>query len=125
MSGPASDVFITVALITGAVLVLVQLGRLLRARMLHKTIRDAISRDNAAVPELLAGIGEEQSPGGVNDDRTAMVLIALGLALLAFSALQGSADALRQIGGASVFPIFVGIALLIRRHLAGKRGGDA
>ena len=28
MSGPASDVFITVALITGAVLILVQLGRL-------------------------------------------------------------------------------------------------
>ena len=123
MSGPASDVFITVALITGVVLVLIQLGRLLRARMLHKTIRDAISRDNSAVPELLAGIGEGATPGSLNDDRTATVLIALGLALLAFSALQNSADALRQMGGASVFPIFVGIALLIRRHLAQKRGG--
>lgn len=124
MSGPASDVFITIALITGAVLILVQLGRLLRARMLHKTIRDAISRDNAAVPELLAGIGEGQSPAGLNDDRTALVLIALGLALLAFAALQGSEDALRQIGGASVFPIFVGIALLIRQRLARRRGGE-
>ena len=123
MTGPASDVFITIALITGAVLILVQLGRLLRARMLHKTIRDAISRDNAAVPELLAGIGEGQSPAGLNDDRTGIVLIALGLALLAFAALQGSEDALRQMGGASVFPIFVGIALLIRRYLAQKRGG--
>jgi hypothetical protein len=124
MSGPASDVFITAALLTGLVLVIIQIGRLLRARMLHKTIRDAISRDNAAVPELLAGIGEGQAPAGLNDDRTAMVLIALGLALLAFSALQGSEDALRQMGGASVFPIFVGIALLIRRQLARKRGGE-
>ena len=123
MSGPASDVFITIALITGVVLVLLQLGRLLRARMLHKTIRDAISRDNAAVGELLAGIGDGQSPSGGNDDRTAFVLIALGLALLAFAALQNSADALREMGGASVFPIFVGIALLIRRHLTQKRGG--
>jgi hypothetical protein len=124
MTGPASDVFITAALITGVVLVIIQLGRLLRARMLHKTIRDAISRDNVAVSELLAGIGEGQAPAGLNDDRTAMVLIALGLALLAFSALQGSEDALRQMGGASIFPIFVGIALLIRRYLARKRGGE-
>jgi hypothetical protein len=125
MNGPSSDVFITAALVTGVVLVIVQLGRLLRAHMLHRTIRDAISRDNAAVPELLAGIGEGQSPAGANDDRTAMVLIALGLALLLFSALQGSEDALRTMGGASIFPIFVGIALLIRQYLVRKRGGQA
>jgi hypothetical protein len=28
------------------------------------------------------------------------------------------------MGGASVFPIFVGIALLLRQYLARKRGGQ-
>jgi hypothetical protein len=116
-------VLIVVALTTGAVLIVIQLGRLWRARMLHKTIREAISRDSAAVAELVAGVEEEQKPAGGNDDRTALVLIALGLALLLFSALQGSEDSLRAMGGASVFPIFVGIALLIRQYLVRKRGG--
>lgn len=118
-------VLIICALATATVLVAIQLGRLWRAAMLHRTIREAISRDNAAVNELLAGVGEQQKPTGGNDDRTAMVLIALGLALLLFAALQNSQDMLRQMGGASVFPIFVGIALLIRQHLVRKRGGDA
>jgi hypothetical protein len=118
-------VLIFAILTTGAVLISIQLGRLWRAGMLHKTIREAISRGNASVAELVAGVDEEQKPAGANDDRTALVLIALGLALLAFSALQGSEEALRQMGGASVFPIFVGIALLIRQRLLRKRNGQA
>ena len=117
-------ILIFAVLTTGAVLIIIQIGRLWRAGMLHKTIREAISRDNPAVTELVAGVEEEQTPAGANDDRTALVLIALGLALLLFSALQGSEDALRQMGGASVFPIFVGIALLIRQYLVRKRGGQ-
>lgn len=118
-------VLVICALATAAVLIAVQLGRLWRAGMLHKTIREAISRDSAAVSDLLAGVDEQQKPAGSNDDRTAMVLIALGLALLLFAALQNSQDMLRQMGGASVFPIFVGIALLLRQYLLRKRGGQA
>jgi hypothetical protein len=117
-------ILIFAVLTTGAVLIIIQIGRLWRAGMLHKTIREAISRDNPAVTELVAAVEEEQKPAGANDDRTALVLIALGLALLLFSALQNSEDALRQMGGASAFPIFVGIALLIRQHLVRKRGGQ-
>jgi len=120
------DVVLVFAVLTaGAVLIIIQLGRLWRAGMLHKSIREAISRDNPNVSELIAGIEEERKPSGDNDDRTALVLIALGLGLLLFSALQNSEEALRQMGGASVFPIFVGIALLIRQYLARKRGGQA
>jgi len=117
-------ILIFAVLTTGAVLIIIQIGRLWRAGMLHKTIREAISRDNPAVTELVAGVEEEQKPAGASDDRTALVLIALGLALLLFSALQGSEDALRQMGGAAAFPIFVGIALLIRQYLVRKRGGQ-
>ena len=82
-------ILIFAVLTTGAVLIIIQIGRLWRAGMLHKTIREAISRDNPAVPELVAGIEEEQKPAGANDDRTAMVLIALGLALLALLGAPG------------------------------------
>ena len=53
-------VLVFAVLTTGAVLIIIQLGRLWRAGMLHKTIREAISRDNPAVRELLAGVEEEQ-----------------------------------------------------------------
>jgi hypothetical protein len=109
---------------TGCVLVIIQLARLWRAGMLHKTIREAISRDSPAVADLLAGVEEQPKSTGATDDRTAFVLIALGLALLLFAALQNSEDMLRQVGGASVFPIFVGAALLLRHYLARKRGGQ-
>ena len=118
-------VLVICALTVGSVLVVIQLGRLWRAGMLHKTIREAISRDSPAVSEMLAGVDEQQKPAGANDDRTALVLIGLGLALLLFAALQNSEDILRQVGGASVFPIFVGAALLLRQYLVRKRGGAA
>ena len=115
------DVLIFAVLTTGVVLGLTQVARLWRAGMQHKTIREAISRDSAAVPELLAGVEPQQRPSGGNDDRTALVLIALGLALLAFAAVQGDVEDIRNLGGAALFPIFVGLALLLRQYLVGKR----
>lgn len=115
------DVLIFAVLTTGLVLGLTQVARLWRAAMQHRTIREAISRDNAAVPALLAGIELEQKPSGANDDRTAMVLIALGAALLMFGVIQGDPDDLRNMGGAALFPTFVGVALLIRHYFAKKR----
>jgi len=114
-------VLVFAAITTGAVLIVTQLARLWRAAMQHKTIREAISRDSTAVPELLTVIEPEPRPAGNNDDRTAMVLIALGLALLGFALIQGGVDAMKTMGGASLFPIFVGLALLLRHFLAGKR----
>jgi hypothetical protein len=115
------DVLIFAVLTTGVVLGLTQVARLWRAAMQHKTIREAISRDSAAVPALLAGVELEQKPSGADDDRTAMVLIALGAALFLFGFIQGDADDLRNMGGAALFPTFVGIALFIRHYFARKR----
>jgi Na+/H+-dicarboxylate symporter len=116
------NIVIFAVLTTGAVLIVIQLGRLLQAGMQHKTIREAISRDSTAVPDLLAGVEREQRPAGANDDRTAMVLIAIGLALFVFAMIQGDLDDIRNIGGAAIFPIFVGIALLLRQYLVKRRG---
>ena len=116
------DAVIFAVLTTGAVLIAIQLARLLRAAMQHRTIREAISRDNQSVSELVAAIDREQlQPAGGNDDRTAFVLIALGIALLLFGVIQGETENLRLMGGAAMFPILVGAALLLRLHLARRR----
>jgi len=119
------DVLIFAVLTTGIVLGLTQIARLWRAGMQHKTIREAISRDSSAVPALLAGVELEQRPSGANDDRTAFVLIALGLALFLFALIQGDPDDLRNMGGAALFPTLVGLALLFRHYLAKKRDGQS
>ena len=115
------DVLIFAVLTTGVVLGLTQVARLWRAAMQHKTIREAISRDSPAVADLLAGVEQEQRPSGANDDRTAIVLIALGAALFLFAVIQGDPDDLKNMGGAALFPTFVGVALLIRHYFAKKR----
>ena len=114
------DVLIFATLTTGAVLISTHVGRLIRARIQHRTIREALSRDSAAVPALLAGIEAPQSAGH-NDERMAFILLALALALFLFGVIQGDTDDLRNMGGAALFPGLVGIALLIRHHLAAKR----
>jgi hypothetical protein len=114
------DVLIFAVMTTGAVLVAIHIGRLIRSAIQHKTIREAISRDNDCVPALLAGV-EEPKPTGSSDDRTAYVLIALALALFLFGLIQGDADDIRTLGGAALFPGLVGLALLIRYHLARRR----
>ena len=115
------DVLVFATLTTGAVLIATHVGRLIRASIQHKTIREALSRDSSAVPALLAGI-EEQQPSGHNDDRMAFVLLALALALFLFGLIQGDPDDLRNMGGAALFPGLVGVALLIRHHLVRRRG---
>jgi hypothetical protein len=122
MNTSSVDAFIFAILTTGAVLIAIQLARLLRAWMHHRTIREAISRNNPAVESLLAGIDQEREPTtGANDDRTAIVLIALGIALFLFGLIQGDAEDLRNMGGAALFPTLAGVGLLIRYYLARKR----
>lgn len=114
------DVLIFGVLTAGAVLIVNQLGRIVRARMLHRTIREAISRDSAAVPALLQGIEEKAAPA--QDDRTGVVLIALGAAIFLFGVVQGDADDIRSMAGIALFPFLVGVVLL-GRFLYARRTG--
>ena len=52
------------------------------------------------------------------DDRNALVLLAIGLAMAGFGLIQGNEQLIRISAGAALFPAFVGIALLVRRRLA-------
>lgn len=112
------DVLIFAVLTTGAVLIVAHLAGMLKTSMMHRTIREAISRDNPSVPILLKGIEEPTANSGNNDDRTGTVLVALGLALFLLGMIKGNTD----IGGAGLFPTLVGAALLLRFYLVKRRG---
>ena len=103
------------------------LARLLHAWMLHRSIRRALDAKSDAVSPLIDKLnkpyehlgwqgGKETTNGG--DDRNALVLLAIGLAMAGFGLIQGHEQLIRTSAGAALFPIFVGIALLVRRRLA-------
>ncbi|MES2754431.1 MAG: hypothetical protein V4659_07175 [Pseudomonadota bacterium] len=116
------DVLLSAVFMTAAVLVVTQFARLVRTKVEHNTIREAISRDNQSVSQMLSAIEEKPQPTGQNDDRTAMILIALGLAMVGMGLVQGDQDDIRNFVGAGLFPGLVGIALLIRYYLVQRRG---
>jgi hypothetical protein len=99
----------------------VVLVRFFRAWLLHRTLRKAIERDSGAAPALIERIGalEDGRNQLGNDDRNGMVLIAFGLALVGFAmiGLGNRPDEMRVVASAALFPLFVGVALLVRRKL--------
>lgn len=100
------------------------LARLLHAWMLHRSIRRALEAKSDVVNALIdklnkpyehLGAPRADAPG---DDRNALVLLAIGLAMAGFGLIQGHEELIRISAGAALFPAFVGIALLVRRRLA-------
>ena len=100
------------------------LARLLHAWMLHRSIRRALDAKSYAVSPLIDKLNKPyehlggQSPDTPGDDRNALVLLAIGLAMAGFGLIQGHEQLIRTAAGAALFPVFVGIALLVRRRLA-------
>ena len=100
------------------------LARLLHAWMLHRSIRRALDAKSDAVSPLIDKLNKPyehlggQSPDTPGDDRNALVLLAIGLAMAGFGLIQGHEQLIRTAAGAALFPVFVGIALLVRRRLA-------
>ena len=95
--------------------------RLIQAWMLHRTLREAISKDSAQAGMLVDRIGSGELGGSragtSSDDRTGLVLIAIGVALAGFSLIVGEPDWLRYGLGAALFPGLVGAALLLRHRM--------
>lgn len=114
--------FIMVGLVT--MFVAGQIFKTLRVYAAQKTMREAILRGTPVTPEMLIEAERTAEPG-TNDMRNGMVLIALALAIAGFGLLQGSTDAVRGTFGIALFPLFVGIALLLRLKLAARSQGDA
>ena len=113
--------FITVGLVVA--FVAGQIFKTLRTHSAQKTLREAIMRGMTVTPEMLVEAEKTPEPGA-NDLRNGMVLIALALAVFGFGLIQGSTDAIKGTAGIALFPLFVGIALLLRLRFR-RTQGDA
>ena len=118
-----ADIAITVALALFGMFVAAQIFRTWRTHLVQRTLREAILRGTPISPDMLAEAEKGAEPGA-NDLRNGMVLIALALAIAGFGLIEGGTDTIREIMGISLFPLFVGIALLRRVKMA-RRHGDA
>lgn len=105
----------------GLLLAIFLLMRLIQSWMLHRAINRAIDAKSDVAPMLVDKVDQPfrlNAPGEMpGDDRNGLVLIAIGLAMAGFGVIQGDEQTLRIAAGAALFPLFVGIALLVRRRL--------
>ena len=116
----SEDVLMMIATVTGAVLIVAHLARTRRAHLLQQTIREALRIDSSVVPALLDKI-DEQPQSANSDDRTGLVLIAIGAALFGYALIRGQPDEFRDIAGIALFPLFVGAVLLARFAFIARR----
>lgn len=112
--------FITIGLVVA--FVAGQIFKTWRTYLAQRTLREAITRGMSVTPEMLVDVEKTPEAGG-NDLRNGMVLIALALAIAGFGLIQGSTDAIKGMFGIALFPLFVGIALLLRLRLHQMKGG--
>lgn len=104
--------------------------RLVEIWLLHRSFREAIQRDSAVAAILVERLetSESRNSRQRGDDRTGLLLIAIGLALVGFTLLIGDERWARFGVGSALFPIFAGIVLLGRhiwiRRVAGRGGAD-
>lgn len=112
--------------VVGAIfaLALMLLARLLQSLMIHLALRKAIVANHPVADELVDRInrpferaGPPELPG---DDRNGMVLIAIGLALAAGGLVIGGDQFIRLALAGSFFPLFVGVALFVRRRMVDR-----
>lgn len=120
---PVTEMIIGMSVGLFFLLAFIFLVRMIQAWMLHRTLREAISKDSAHAGQIVDKIGRSELSVRIDsgtDDRTGLVLVALGFAMAGFSLIVGEAEWLRYGLGAALFPALVGAALLIRHRLQSR-----
>lgn len=112
-------IIVAIGLAVVALFLIAQVSRVMRNRVLHATLRKSVEAGQPLTPELLEKLDGAPEPRAA-DQRMGFVLIALGLALIVAGAINGSDD-LRDLVAVSMFPLFVGAALLLRLRLLNAR----
>lgn len=97
--------------------------KLVEVWLVHRSFREALQRDSAVAATLVERLetSESRNANRRGDDRTGLLLIAIGLALIGFTLLVGDDRWARFGAGSALFPIFAGIVLL-GRHIWIRRG---
>ncbi|HEY6661878.1 MAG TPA: hypothetical protein VIZ66_03045 [Sphingomicrobium sp.] len=114
---PLTEMVVTVAIISGGTLLLIALLRLVGTAITHRTIRKAVDSNPELAQTLLARLTERKERSG--DDKLAMVLIAIGVAMFAAPIIAiDDRGIVRLAIAASLFPLLVGATLWLRYRAA-------
>jgi len=114
---PALILSIVTLFILGVAVTAMNLGRIIQAWMIHRSLRAAMATDRKLAEDLAAKldiVGQRAEPR--DDDRAGLVLVAIGFATAGYGVILDD-PSLRTMLGASLFPFLVGAALLIRHML--------
>ena len=111
---PLTEMVVTVAAFAGMLLAAIHLLRLVGVAITHGTVRKAIDRNPDAADSLLAQLNVPTEEKG--DDRTAILLIAFGVAMVVATLAIGDPEWVRYGIAGAVFPLFIGTALWLRHY---------
>ena len=113
---PFTEMVVIVAAFSALCLGGIHLFRLVATAILHRTIRKAIDKDPQAAEPLLAQLTAAPD-SGTDDDRTATLLIAFGIAMVAASLIIGDPSWLHYGIAGAIFPLLIGTALWLRHYM--------
>ena len=111
---PATEMVVMIAAFTALALGFIQLLRLIGTAITHRTIRRAIDREPATAEPLLEHLAAPPQQGN-GDDRLAVILVALGVAMIVASLIADDTGTWMRYGIAgALFPLLIGGALWLR-----------
>jgi len=116
---PFTEMVVLVAAFAALCLAGIHLLRLVGTAILHRTVRKAIDKDAQAAEPLLAKLTAAPEPS-TDDDRTATLLIAFGIAMVAASLIIGDPRWLHYGAAGAIFPLVIGTALWLRHYLVNR-----
>ena len=114
------DIIIGVAIAAVAAFLIAQVSRVSRAVMVHRTLRKGIEHGQPLTADMVDRLDRAPQPG-VADQRGGFVLIAIALALICAGLLNPGDNNWLQLLTAALFPLFVGVALLLRLKYGARR----
>jgi membrane associated rhomboid family serine protease len=110
----------SIVVVACAALAFIQLLRLFATAMRFKTLRKLVERDPGSAEMLITQLNE--APVRSGDDRLAMILVALGIALALGAVIAVDDPGMVRVAiAASLFPLLVGAALGLRLYLIERR----
>ena len=116
---PFTEMVVMVALFSAITLGGIHLLRLVATGILHRTIRKAIDKDAQAAEPLLARMTMAPE-SGTEDDRTAVLLVAFGISMVAASIVIGDPTWIHYGIAGAIFPIVIGTALWLRHYMINR-----
>ena len=116
---PFTEMVVMVAMFAALCLGAIHLLRLVATGILHRTVRKAIDKDAQAAEPLLARLSAAPEPSS-DDDRTAILLVAFGIAMIAASLIINDPSWIDYGIAGAVFPLVIGTALWLRHYMINR-----